>query len=146
MSSPGLHVLVVEDDRVLRMVLAEVLRDEGYRVSLANDGLQALGAVEADAPDLILLDVGLPRMGGADFLASWESAVVRALPPIVVLSGTSRLPESFGAGAVVGHLIKPFDLDALLSTVASAVKPRRPDLHVVSSDESFPRVVTAGAS
>src|SRR3712207_9594535 len=66
-SARPVRVLVVEDDRDIAVVLQRSLRLEGYDVRLAGDGVAALDEVHGFLPDLIVLDLGLPRLDGLDF-------------------------------------------------------------------------------
>ena len=115
------QVLVVEDDAGLRDLLVEFFRCEGQDVHAAGDGNAALHAVAQWSPDVIVLDRHLPGMDGEEF-----ARIYRALPPphapIVLLTGYVRpeaAGERVGAAAV---LVKPFDLDDLLATVAWAAQ------------------------
>src|SRR5262245_37523155 len=64
----GKSVLLVEDDRWLRYVMAELLADDGYRVREAATGTQALALVEEETPDAVVLDLNLPELSGLDVL------------------------------------------------------------------------------
>lgn len=64
----GLKILIVEDDTFLSSLAVGRLKKEGYQVKLASDGAQALKAIDADAPDLILLDIVMPGINGFDVL------------------------------------------------------------------------------
>jgi CheY-like chemotaxis protein len=112
-------VLVVDDEPILRTVVAETLRDEGYAVSEAHDGEAALGLVAASPPDLVLMDVMMPGMDGREAYLAMRSR--GDLPPVpVVLMSAGVGPESIDP-SVEGYLPKPFDLDALVALVASLV-------------------------
>ena len=115
-----IKLLVVDDDRGIRETLGEVLRDEGYSVGLARDGAEALSALaEGPAPRLILLDLAMPGMGGAEFLELQRQDLRLRGIPVVVLSADDRTPRRDTAG----WLRKPVDLDALLDEVARLARP-----------------------
>src|SRR5512139_3702191 len=61
-------VLIVDDEASIRMALQGILEDEGYRVTLAEDGLDALSHLQKEIPDLVLLDIWMPRLDGLDTL------------------------------------------------------------------------------
>ena len=122
-------VVLVEDDRVLRDVLAEVLGDEGYRVLPVAEWRQAYATVRAEHPDVVLLDL---MMGGQD--TGWQVLDHLTLDP-----GTRDIPVILTTGAVeavqqrqpallrpygVSVLPKPFDLDALCTLVQAQVQRR----------------------
>lgn len=120
--TPG-RVLVVEDEEAIRETIADALRDEGYEVECARDGLAALAVLEArlpQCPHVILLDLMMPRMNGWAFVrALRELPDLRALAsvPVVLLSAARDLDQEARQLGVDGHIAKPFDLGVVLDTV-----------------------------
>jgi DNA-binding response OmpR family regulator len=110
--------LVVEDDAALRGLLTAALEAAGFKVAQARDGFAALNAVRRAAPDVVLLDLGLPVLDGQEFLDAWRSTDPTADVPILVLSGSTELPPLLARVGVRGHITKPFDLDAVVEAVA----------------------------
>ena len=114
------QILVVEDDASIRGLLSEVLRDDGYEVSEARNGIEALEAVGERRPDLIVLDLMMPIMDGWTFVEECRRSRVCDEVPIVVTSAAHDLPRtaellrSFGVRTC---LAKPFDVDGLLALV-----------------------------
>jgi DNA-binding response OmpR family regulator len=112
------RVLVVDDDDAISTLLSLALVDEGYSVRQAADADEALSILRVWRPDAILLDVELP--GGAD---GWSfRREQRALPhaasvPVVVVSASHRVMAPSPDLIPAAVLVKPFDLDELLSTV-----------------------------
>jgi DNA-binding response OmpR family regulator len=134
-------VLTVEDDPIVRSDLRLVLEDAGYDVADARDGLEAVALARVHAPDLIVLDLGLPRLDGVE-AARWilqERAV-----PIVALTGrSSRLAaDALDVGAVA-CLRKPFAVDELVSTVSAALGPDRTSATRAESRAAIAEIVTA---
>jgi two-component system, chemotaxis family, chemotaxis protein CheY len=114
------QILVVEDDDSIRWLVSEVLRDDGYEVSEASNGLEALQSVGQRRPDLIVLDLMMPVMDGWTFVE--ECRRVRACDevPIVVTSASHDLPriaEELSSLGVRTCLAKPFDVAGLLALV-----------------------------
>ena len=112
------HILLVEDDPELRESMVDILEDEGYRVSAANDGVQALAALAAGPrPNIILLDMMMPKMNGAQFSAEqlknpqWVSIPV-VLLTAHVMSDPER--ENLRADAFIK---KPFEIPTLLDVI-----------------------------
>jgi CheY-like chemotaxis protein len=118
MVGAGTHVLVVEDDSSIRTVLVDLLQDNGYAVTTATDGAEALVAMRQRLPDLILLDLMLPRMSGWRFLEVRAGQHDLAGVPVLVLSasGAQGSTQAEEVGAPV-FLAKPFVADELLKTV-----------------------------
>ena len=120
------RVLVVEDDEEIAQVLQRSLCLEGYEVKLAGDGVQGLEEANAFLPDLIVLDLGLPRLDGVDVakrLRDDGDAV-----PILMLTARDAL-ESRVEGLDVGaddYLVKPFERQELLARLRALLRRRPP--------------------
>jgi two-component system, chemotaxis family, chemotaxis protein CheY len=110
-------VLVVDDDADLRMMVGLVLEAEGYVVRRAADGLEALEQFEGELPDLVLLDMRMPRMDGWELGRRLRSQYGRALPVVVMTAAehAERHAEEIGAD---GFVAKPFDIGHLLTVVS----------------------------
>jgi CheY-like chemotaxis protein len=107
-------VLVVDDDEAIRDVIAEVLRDEGYCVTCAENGEQALAEIRVSRPDLILLDLMMPVLSGWEVLE--EIAADERLVNVAVV-----VVSAMAGPAGYEHLLKPIDLDRLLDTVKRGI-------------------------
>src|SRR5436305_14842586 len=117
------RVLVVEDDEAIADVLRRTLRQEGHEVRSAGDGVAALALAEEFVPDLVILDLGLPKLDGSEVLRRLrrESDV-----PILVLTARSELDDrvdGLDAGAD-DYLVKPFERRELLSLIRALLRPR----------------------
>jgi CheY-like chemotaxis protein len=114
-------ILIVEDDADLRQLFRITLALEGYRVLEARDGVQALHFLESDPPDLVILDLGLPRVSG--YLVRQEiaaSARTRDIP-VVVVTGMIAPAEQL---KVASLLRKPVSPEQLVDTVAECLRAR----------------------
>jgi CheY-like chemotaxis protein len=111
------RVLVVEDDPDLAALEADVLLERGHAVEIASNGREALEAVERAAPDLIVLDMKMPVMGGREFAEEYRRREPKAAPIVVVTAAddAQRRAAEVGASAWIG---KPFDPEALVDKVA----------------------------
>jgi CheY-like chemotaxis protein len=110
------HVLVVDDDPNITAAVRDGLEFEGYRVTTASSGAEALRHVELDPPALILLDMRMPGMNGWEFAERYRATGVDA--PVVVMTAAANArtwAEEIQADAV---LAKPFTLDDLFATVS----------------------------
>ncbi len=109
------HILVVEDDTDIREGVISVLADEGYAAIGASNGKQGLEELAKNRPRLILLDLMMPVMGGAEFLARLRAQSDPEPIPVVVLSAWPK--EAAAIREAQGFIDKPIDLERLLSTV-----------------------------
>jgi CheY-like chemotaxis protein len=123
------RILVVEDDDAIRGLLSEVLRDDGYQVREATNGVEALATVRESPPDLIVLDLMMPVMNGWTFLEECRRSDSCADIPVVVTSASHDLPRTADKLRTMGVrtcLTKPFDVDGLLALV-ELYAPTDPD-------------------
>lgn len=115
----GAHILVVDDHGPLRQALEGLLRAEGYRVTVAADGLEGLGVLDRLVPDLIIADIMMPRMDGLAFLAAVRARADGPTIPFIFL--TARADDTAVTGGAAGPapatLRKPFAPDELLALV-----------------------------
>lgn len=115
-------VLIVEDDPDLLSLVAMILRDAGYDVAAAEDGLQALARIEERMPGVILLDMRMPVMNGWEFAREYRARFARAAPIVVVTAAEDARARAQEIGADA-WLEKPFDLDDVVRTVARFLGP-----------------------
>lgn len=115
-------VLVVDDDPGLQEALEAILELEGYDVRTARDGLDALEQVQAGLPDLIVLDLMMPRMDGYAFARELEERGLRSQVPIIVLTADGRADYKARQIGADGGLAKPFDIEAFLGEVARLIQ------------------------
>jgi len=127
MANEGARVWVVDDDRAVRFVLAQALREAGYRVQSFDSARAALDALAAEgAPELVYTDVRMPGLDGLAFLEMLK-AKLPALP-VVVMSAYTDVASTAGAfrGGAHEFLSKPFDLDDAVALAARALpEPER---------------------
>jgi CheY-like chemotaxis protein len=111
------RVLVVEDDPDIRGAIADTLSYEGYSVSEAPDGVEALRRARSERPDLILLDLMMPVMDGWAFRAEQEADPSIAEIPVVVVTACQAQDDRVRALRAAAFLQKPFDIEMLLEIV-----------------------------
>lgn len=123
------NILVVDDMLFCRETLAELLRREGHVVELASDGREALLALKKRTPDLLLLDVAMPRLDGLALLDTLRRTGRWRELPVVLLTDRADRNAVLRAGTlgVQGYLLKSsFDVEKLLALVDQALVPARP--------------------
>ncbi|MBW0169237.1 MAG: Hpt domain-containing protein [Hydrogenophaga sp.] len=117
-------VLVVDDSITVRRVTQRLLQREGYRVTLAADGLQALEKLQAERPTVVLSDIEMPRMDGFDLVRNIRSDVRLSDLPVIMI--TSRIAEKHREHArelgVDHYLGKPYSEDELLALIGHYAK------------------------
>ena len=113
----GRRVLVVEDERTIRRSIAGYLQDAGYTVDEAENGAQALDAMRSALPDVVVLDLLMPIMGGRDFVQAARQDVRLGAVPVVLLSAAHDLAQATEQLQPRASLAKPVDLDVLLAVV-----------------------------
>ncbi len=120
------HVLVVDDEPSLRRAVGGALELEGYRVSFAADGHQALEWLGARGADAVVLDVGLPGLDGLQVCERLRTTGDRT--PVLMLTARDTVADRV-AGLDVGaddYLVKPFSLDELLARVRALLRRAPP--------------------
>lgn len=116
-------VLVVDDDPDVCDLVIYKLRKSGYEVRSAADGDEALRAVAAELPDLVLLDVMMPGPSGLEVLGRWRAAPETATLPVILLTALAQesdVETGFALGAD-DYILKPFSPRELARRVAAVV-------------------------
>jgi two-component system alkaline phosphatase synthesis response regulator PhoP len=119
-------VLVVDDDPVIQKLLQVNFEMEGYDVVVAGDGEEGLALAREERPDLVLLDVMMPKMNGLDVAAALRSDKVTEAIPIIMLSAKAQASD-VQAGLDLGvddYVTKPFDPLELLERVSTLLAAR----------------------
>jgi DNA-binding NtrC family response regulator len=139
MSQPH-EILIVDDEVGIRELLSEILQDEGYRVSLAENAGEARSYRARSQPALVLLDIWMPDTDGVTLLREWAAGGQLTMP-VVMMSGHGTIETAVEATKIgaVDFLEKPVGLQKLLATVTRALKtgtgptPRRVSLAALGS-------------
>lgn len=143
----GAQVLVVEDDRAVRNLVATALEMHGYRVQAVEAGAAAILEAASKTPDLVMLDLGLPDIDGAEVIAkirSWSAV------PIIVISARTEDADKIGAldAGADDYLTKPFSVEELLARVRASLRRSRmaaPEATASSRFENGPLAIDFAA-
>lgn len=114
------HVLIVEDDRSTNSLLAEILRDAGFRVTSRTTAAEGLAHLHQAAPDLVIADYRLPDGVGTDICRVARRSGV----PSIVVSGYPSSIHGAIEAEVDGWIAKPFEIDEVLRTVRRVLGPK----------------------
>jgi len=113
------HVLAVDDEGHIRRLVEVNLQRAGYRVTMATDGQDALEQIQAEAPDLVVLDVMMPRLDGFGLLQRLKQDPTTAEIPVLMLTARAQDADIFRGwqSGVDAYLTKPFNPKELLTYV-----------------------------
>ncbi|MBM4142960.1 MAG: response regulator [Lentisphaerae bacterium] len=114
-------ILLIDDDTSLLVTLSDFLTFEGYRVVMADSGEEGLKRLAHTRPDLIVLDMSMPGMGGVGFLKAISSADGKPKYPVLVLTARANMAEFFANVDVDGFVAKPCDPGDLLLEISRIV-------------------------
>ena len=116
-------VLVVDDDPDMRFMLKLLLERGGYQVAEAADGVAAMHAIKAQMPDLVLTDLRMPMMDGAELILRLRGDASTAEMPIILITAYAVLPDT--ADLADETIPKPFAPDRVVETVTRLLGGRR---------------------
>ena len=118
----GKTILVVDDEKAICELIKALLESEGFKILTANSGEDGLALLENMIPNLIILDMNMPKMSGIDFYSKIASPK-NAAPtiPVLVLTGRGNMKAMFEGLDVDGFLSKPFNAAELIEMVKKIV-------------------------
>lgn len=119
------HILLVDDEKHLLIALRDYLIYENFEVTIAQSGEDALEKLKTMTPDIIVLDISMPGMGGLGFLKRISSADGKPMYPVLVLTARSMMADFFGNLDIDGFLAKPCDETLLVNTVRAIIAKRK---------------------
>lgn len=114
-------ILVVDDEPVVVEIAKRKLQERGYEVVTAGDGIEALDELKKKVPDLILLDIQMPRMNGYSFVMEKAKVPEFAKIPVIVLTAYGEMEPLFKRHGIKTYLLKPLKLQELLDKVQAAL-------------------------
>jgi len=141
---PAKEILIVDDEVGIRELLSEILQDEGYRVSLAENATAARAYRAREQPALVLLDIWMPDTDGVTLLREWAASGLLTMP-VIMMSGHGTIETAVEATKIgaFDFLEKPVGLQKLLGTVTRALKialarePRRVSLASIGTSTAI---------
>jgi two-component system, OmpR family, response regulator CpxR len=116
-----IDVFIVDDEVAITQLIADLLSDHGYNIQIFHDGASALLEIIREPPRLVLLDIGLPVMTGAEVLQIVRARGMSALP--IIIMSAAILPRGTRLYGATEFLPKPFDVSTLLERVEFYLLP-----------------------
>ncbi len=110
-------VLIIDDEQGLVQLLKARLEANGYEVLTASDGEDGLNLLKSHQPDLIILDVQMPKMDGFTFVQEFKRTSDRKSTPIIVLTAKDKLQDIFKVEGIKDYIVKPFNTSDLLARI-----------------------------
>ena len=120
MGLPKKKILVVDDEESIHLLYKEELEDEGYEVSSALNGEDALELFDTQAPDLVILDINMPGMDGIEVLRQMKQK--RPDVPVILSSAYPEYKQDLASWASDDYIMKSFNLDELKESVKKHIK------------------------
>lgn len=132
-------ILVVDDDVNIRQLLRQQLEAEGYKISEAKDGIEAIASVKKAAPDLVILDVMMPEMSGFDVAAVLKNDPKTMGIPIIILSIVEDKERGYRLG-IERYLMKPIETETLVKEIGTLISEGTSSKKVLVVDEDLTTV------
>jgi len=133
-------ILVIDDDKDIRVVISEILDQSGYEVFTAGSGQQGLDLAVQMIPNLIILDIMMPGMDGWTVLTKLQNKPALADVPVIILSGASGLEMAMSLGAAA-VLFKPIDANQLTAEIAAQLAPLPSSFILLVEDDADSRTL-----
>ena len=118
-------VLIVEDDKNQRLLYEQELKLEGYDVVTASDGKDALGKIQEQLPDLIIMDINMPKMDGIETMGKILGK--NRDIPVIINTAYSNYKDNFMSWAADAYIVKSSDLSELKNTVKEVLAKKAND-------------------
>ena len=115
-------ILIADDDRNLTLLYEQELTDEGYRVEVVHDAREAIGRVEGDPPDLLILDIRMPGMDGIEALSHILGKNNRL--PVILNTAYSNYKDNFMTWSADAYVVKSSDLTELKTRIREVLERR----------------------
>lgn len=116
-------ILLIDDDRLNIALVKFALAEQRYEVMIAPDGLDGLKKYNETKPDLIVLDIQMPKMNGYEFMTELRHISPGDHVPVIMLTASETLEDVFRMEGVKGYFVKPVDLPKLIEKIKQLLGP-----------------------
>ncbi|HBR15423.1 MAG TPA: hypothetical protein DD723_07770 [Candidatus Omnitrophica bacterium] len=117
-------ILLIDDEIDLQQLVKIALKSRKYTIETANNGLEGLTKLETVKPDLIILDMNMPKMGGLEFYQRICDTMNQPKYPVLVLTARANMEQLFKEFNIDGFMAKPFEIDELLEEVDTIINKK----------------------
>ncbi len=119
----GEKILIVDDEENIRLLYEQELSEEGYQIALAGDGKECLEMIKTENPDLVLLDIRMPKMDGLEAIG--KIIELNKKIPIILNTAYTTYKEDFMSWAADAYVVKSYDLEELKSTIKQVLEKKK---------------------
>lgn len=126
-------ILLIDDEVDLQQLMKITLKSKNYHVEIANHGIEGLAKLEIIKPDLIILDMNMPKMGGLEFYQRICDDKNRPKYPILVLTARANMEQLFKQLNIDGFMAKPFEIADLLQEIDTIIQKRSNAAYKITS-------------
>ncbi len=113
------RILIIDDEATNIRIMQSRLTGEGYEVVIARDGDVGLERVQKESPDLIILDIEMPRMNGYFFISELKKLGDQKDIPVIVITSHDDMEAAFASKGIQHYMVKPIDFDQLFNKIQS---------------------------
>ncbi len=125
-------ILVIDDEIDLQQLVKIALASKGYKIETANNGVEGLEKLKKLTPDLIILDLNMPKMGGLEFYQKICDDKGQPKYPVFILSARANMTQLFKDFNINGFMTKPFEIDELLDEVDTIITKKSPQIKKIT--------------
>ncbi len=115
-------IMIVDDEKDLRDIIEFKFKSKGFVTVTACDGVDALDKLKTIEPDLIVLDMNMPRMDGLEFYNAIRGNEVRSKCPVLILTARANMGQTIKDSAIEGFMPKPFELNDLINEAEAIIR------------------------
>ena len=116
-------ILVIDDDKINVTLVKFALAEQNYSVVFAHDGDEGLKAVRNEKPDLIILDIQMPKMNGYEFMGELKRLQGVKTTPVIMLTANETMEQLFQVEGVKAYFLKPVNLTGLIKRIKEILGP-----------------------
>ena len=119
---PNEKILIVDNEENIRILYEQELLEEGYQIMLAGDGKECLDMIKTELPDLIILDIRMPRMDGLEAIG--KIIELKKNIPIIINTAYSNYKDDFMSWAADAYIVKSPNLETMKSTIKEVLEKK----------------------